>query len=538
VKRITDVRNLRATQFVEDASPLAHPVRPEAYREINNFYTTTIYEKGAEVVRMIKTLLGPEKFREGMDLYFKRHDGEAATVENFVQCFADVSKRDFGPFMRWYRQAGTPEVRVASDYDAAAKTFAIEIAQVVPPTPGQPHKDPMVIPLAVGLLGRDGKDMPLTLSDGRTPGRGVIVLDERHQRFALTGVKEPPVLSINRGFSAPVRIVMEQSDDDLRFLAAHDSDPFNRWQALQTLATKLLIENTAAARKGAPLRRDDGLIEAARAMLRDDRLQPAFVALAIAMPSEADLAREIGQDVDPDAIFTARLALRRALGTTLRAELEATYRRLADPAPYSPDAASAGKRSLKNACLDLLAVTGDTAATALASAQYNKADNMTDRLAGLAALSLHDTPERQAVLDDFYKRFEKDALVIDKWFMLQAALPEAGTIERVKRLTVHPAFSMGNPNRVRSLIGAFAQGNPTQFNRRDGAGYDFIAEAVLQLDPKNPQVAARLMTAFRTWRTLEATRRGKAEAALARIAAAPSLSRDVSDIVTRARAGA
>jgi aminopeptidase N len=538
VKRITDVRNLRATQFVEDASPLAHPVRPEAYREINNFYTTTIYEKGAEVVRMIKTLLGPEKFREGMDLYFQRHDGEAATVENFVQCFADVSKRDFGPFMRWYRQAGTPEVRVASDYDADAHTFAIEIAQVVPPTPGQLHKDPMVIPLGVGLLGKNGKDMPLTLGDGRTPERGVIVLDERHQRFAFTGVKEPPVLSINRGFSAPVRIVMEQSDDELRFLAAHDSDPFNRWQALQTLATKLLIANTAAARKGAALRRDDGLIEAVRAMLRDDKLQPAFVALAIAMPSEGDLAREIGQDVDPDAIFAARLALRRELGTALRTELEATYRRLADTAPYSPDAASAGKRSLKNACLDLLAVTGDAGAIALASAQYDKADNMTDRLAGLAALSLHDTPERQAALDDFYKRFEKDALVIDKWFVLQAALPEAGTLERVKRLTAHPAFSMGNPNRVRSLIGAFAQGNPTQFNRKDGAGYDFLAEVVLQLDPKNPQVAARLMTAFRTWRTLEATRRSKAEAALARIAAAPSLSRDVADIVTRARAAA
>jgi len=538
VKRIADVRNLRATQFVEDASPLAHPVRPEAYREINNFYTTTIYEKGAEVVRMIKTLLGPAKFREGMDLYFARHDGEAATVENFVQCFADVSKRDFGPFMRWYRQAGTPEVRVTPHYDAGARTLALDIAQTVPPTPGQPHKEAMVIPLAVGLLGKDGKDMPLTLGEGGTPERGVIVLDEPRKRFAFTGVDKAPVLSINRGFSAPVRIVLEQSDDDLRFLAAHDSDPFNRWQALQTLATKLLVGNTAAAREGKPLRRDDGLIEAVRSMLRDTALEPAFVALAVALPSEGDLAREIGRDVDPDAIFAARLALRRELGKALRGELEATYARLADKAPYSPDAASAGKRSLKNACLDLVSAVGDAAAIALADRQYNDADNMTDRLAGLAALAQHDTGERQAALEDFYRRFEKDALVIDKWFMLQAALPEVGTLERLKRLTAHPAFSMGNPNRVRSLIGAFAQGNPTQFNRKDGAGYDFLADVVLQLDPKNPQVAARLMTAFRTWRTLEPARQGKAEAALARIAAAPSLSRDVADIVTRARAAA
>jgi aminopeptidase N len=538
VKRISDVRNLRASQFVEDSGPLAHPVRPDTYREINNFYTTTIYEKGAEVVRMLKTLLGPEKFRKGMDLYFDRHDGEATTIEVFVKCFADASGEDLEPFMRWYRQAGTPEVRIATDYDADAKTFAIEAAQIMPPTPGQPHKDPMVIPLVTGLLGPDGKDMLLTLADGSKPERGVLRLTGHQKRFVFTNVTTRPVISINRGFSSPIKLVADISADDLRFLAANDSDSFNRWQALQTLATQLLIENTANARKGKPLREDTGLLDAIQAMLTDTRLESAFVALAVAMPTEADIAREIGQDVDPDAIFTARKALRQAIGNRLKSELQATYQRLAGTGAYSPDAASAGRRSLRNACLDLMGVTGDPAAIALAVSQYDGADNMTDRIAALAALSLHDGTERQTALEDFYKRFESDALVIDKWFTLQATIPEAGTLGRVKALTSHRAFSLGNPNRVRSLIGAFAQANQTQFNRADGAGYGFVADTVLALDGKNPQVAARLMTAFRTWRTLEKTRRAQAERALTKIAETPSLSRDVADIVTRARAEA
>ena len=538
VKRISDVRNLRASQFVEDAGPLAHPVRPDTYREINNFYTTTIYEKGAEVVRMLKTLLGAEKFRAGMDLYFERHDGEATTIEVFVKCFADAAGEDLAAFMRWYRQAGTPEVRVATDYDADAKTFAIEAAQIVPPTPGQPHKYPMVIPLVTGLLGPDGKDMPLILADGSKPERGVLRLTGHQKRFVFTNVPGRPVLSINRGFSAPIKLVADISGEDLQFLAANDSDPFNRWQAIQTLATQLLIENTANARHGKALREDAGLLDAVCAMLTDSKLEPAFVALAIAMPTEADIAREIGQDVDPDAIFTARLTLRKAIGNRLQNELQSAYKRLANTGPYSPDAASAGRRALRNACLDLMAVTGDKAAVALAMNGYNNADNMTDRLAALVALSLHDGAERRAALEDFYKRFENDALVIDKWFTLQATVPESGTLARVKELTNHRAFSLGNPNRIRSLIGAFAQGNQTQFNRADGAGYSFVADMVLALDGKNPQVAARLMTAFRTWRTLEITRRTQAERALTRIAETPNLSRDVADIVTRARAEA
>jgi aminopeptidase N len=531
VERIGDVRGLRATQFVEDAGPLAHPVRPETYKEINNFYTTTIYEKGAEVVRMVATLLGPEKFRAGMDLYFKRHDGEAATVEQFIQCFADVSHRDFSQFMRWYSQAGTPEVTVATRHDAARKTFTIECSQHTAPTPGQPDKLPMVIPLGLGLLGKDGRELPLS----GAAEHGIVVLTAPSHTFEFTGIAARPVLSINRNFSAPVKLTADLTAADLDFLAAHDSDPFNRWQALQTVSTKLLIDNVAAIRAGRAPRNDDALLAALAAVLADGRLEPAFVALALTPPGEGDIAREIGRDIDPDAIHAARKALRAAMGGRLSAALAKTYERMTVPGPYSPDAASAGRRSLRNVCLDLLAATGAPDAFARAAQAYDTADNMTDRMAALSTLALHHAPERERALASFYKRYAADALVIDKWLSLQAMIPNPDTLAAVRALTAHPAFSFSNPNRVRALIGAFA-GNPTQFNRPDGQGYAFIADNVLALDAKNPQIAARLATAFRTWRTLEAGRRALAEAALKRIKAAPSLSRDLADIVERALA--
>jgi aminopeptidase N len=532
VERISDVRNLRSFQFVEEAGPLAHPVRPELYREINNFYTSTVYDKGAEVVRMIRALLGAETFRKGMDLYFTRHDGEAATVEQFVQCFADVSGRDMTQFMRWYSQAGTPEIRVAPHYDSRARTYRLDIAQTVPPTPGQPTKEPMLIPLALGLVGKSGGDLPLVL-DGRPLFRGVIELTQPNQSFLFTEVTERPVPSVNRSFSAPIKLALPIDADDLRFLAAHDSDPFNRWQAVQSLAMSLLKENVAVLRAGGAARDDEGLMAALGAILADTTLEPAFVALSLAPPGDADIAREIGSDVDPDAVFGARRKLRAAIGTRHGAALADAYRRLGSAAPYSPDAASAGRRQLKNACLDLLAITGKDDAIARAFAQYQNADNMTDRMAALETLAQHDRPERTAAFDDFYKRYAADALIIDKWLALQAAIPEPATLDRVLALTSHPAFSAGNPNRIRALIGSFAQVNHTQFNRKDGAGYDFVADFVLALDPKNPQVAARLMGAFRSWRALESTRRDRAEAALKRVAAAASLSRDVHDIVAR-----
>jgi aminopeptidase N len=535
VERISDVRGLRAHQFVEDAGPLAHPVRPEVYHEINNFYTTTVYDKGAEVVRMIKVLLGPDLFRQGMDLYFTRHDGQAATVEQFVQCFADVSGRDFTQFMRWYTQAGTPELVVTPHYDARERTYRLDIAQTIPPTPGQPSKEPMVIPLALGFVGRDGGDLRLVL-DNKPPARGVIEVTRLSQSFLFTEIAERPIPSLNRGFSAPIKLSLPIERDELRFLAARDSDPFNRWQAVQMLAMSLLTANVAALRAGAPTRDDDGLLAAVGAILADGKLEPAFIAQALTPPSETDIAREIGRDVDPDAVLAARKKLRAAIGARLGFALTNTYARMTTPGPYRPDAASAGRRALRNTCLGLLAATETGEAIARARAQYEKADNMTDRMAALETLAQIDQPEREAAIEDFYNRYSDDPLIIDKWLALQAAIPEPATLDRVRALTTHPAFSMANPNRVRSLIGAFAQANHTQFNRKDGAGYDFVADAVLELDPKNPQVAARITGAFRSWRALEADRRSRAEATLRRVAGAPSLSRDLHDIVARSLA--
>jgi aminopeptidase N len=532
VKRIADVRGLRASQFVEDAGPLAHPVRPSAYNEISNFYTATVYEKGAEVVRMLKTLLGPAGFRKGIDLYFERHDGEAATVDQFVKCFADANNTDLTQFMRWYAQAGTPQVAVNGTYDEKAQTYRLELAQTVPPTPGQPVKEPMVIPLAVGLVGSDGRDMSLSLEDGRPVVRGVLTLSQPKQTFEFTGVQQRPVLSINRGFSAPVKIASNVSAEDYNFLAAKDSDQFNRWEAVQSLAKGLLMDNVAAIRAGGTPRDDEGLIAALSAALADTTLEPAFAALMLTMPSEADLAREIGRDVDPDAIASARDKLRASIGKRLGPALRETYRVMQNDGPYSPDAASAGRRALKNVSLDLLATAG-ASAIALAARQYHQATNMTDRMAALSTLSSYAVPERQAAIDDFYRRYSGNPLIIDKWLSLQAAIPEAGTLDRVRALTKHPAFSLSNPNRVRALIGGFAQANQTQFNRADGAGYEFLADTVLELDPKNAQVAARITTAFRSWRALEPVRRERAEGALRRIAAAPNLSRDLRDIVDR-----
>jgi aminopeptidase N len=356
------------------------------------------------------------------------------------------------------------------------------------------------------------------------------------ETFVFGDIGEPPVPSLNRGFSAPIKLVANLSADDLRFLAAHDVDPFNRWQALQTLATRLLLDNVTNLRTGKPARRDSGLLDALSAVLGDGTLEPAFIALALTLPGESDLAREIGRDVDPDAIFAARSAVRAVVGEHLAGPLFDHYRRLSESRPYTPDAAGAGRRALRNVCLDLLVATGRPDAVSLAAQQYQAADNMTDRMAALSTLSLRDVPERTAALDDFYTRYGDDPLIVDKWFTLQATVPEPATLDRVKALTGHPAFSFANPNRVRALIHAFALANPKEFNRTDGAGYDFISDTVLALDRKNPQLAARLLSALKSWRMLEPGRRAMAEKALQRVAAAPAPSPDVADIVQRALA--
>ena len=365
-----------------------------------------------------------------------------------------------------------------------------------------------------------------------------IVLTKPCERFVFSGIGAKPAVSLNRGFSAPIKLTLNQTHEELAQLAARDNDPFNRWQALQSIANELLIANVAAHRRGESLRQPDELIAAFRNILSSPSLEPAFSALAIALPSEGDIARDIGTDIDHDAIFATRLAARRAIGKALDPELTSIYRGLSSRAPYSPDAASAGRRSLRNGCLDLLASNGDSEKIELAAQQFRDADNMTDRLAALSTLSLHNVPAREQAFAEFYERFRADALVLDKWFILQAAIPESATLARVRSLLTHPTFSLSNPNRVRSLIGTFAQANLTQFNRADGAGYEFLAENVKTLDPKNPQVAARLMTAFRTWRALEPKRRALAERALRRVANTSGLSRDVADIAERSLADA
>jgi aminopeptidase N len=536
VKRIADVRLLRAHQFAEDAGPLAHAVRPEVYREINNFYTATVYEKGAEVIRMLRTLIGHEAFRAGMDLYFTRHDGEATTIEAFIACFAQASGRDLSAFMRWYRQAGTPAIAISTSYDASNRRLTIEATQTVPPTPGQPVKEPMVIPLRFGLVGETGEDLIFTRHDVHEGSPDILVLTEGRHVFVLEDVASQPVLSVNRGFSAPIRLTQSADTSGLRHLMAKDRDPFNRYEAAQSLAMQGLITHVAARNGRSSTALFDDFVAALGDVLHDATLEPAFMTQMLAVPTDADVARELGHDVDPDAIHAARSALRQRMGRLLAADLDRLYGAARHDGPYSPAAPDAGRRSLRLACLDLMMAARGADALARAHRHYGGADNMTDRAGALAVLAQHDSPERNAALADFYERHAGDALVIDKWFAIQATVAEPGTLARVQALTDHPAFSLANPNRVRALVGSFAAGNPTQFNREDGAGYNFVVDMVLDLDKRNPQVAARILSAFKSWRSLERERRHQAEAALRRVAGAAQLSADVADIAQRALA--
>ena len=532
VKRIADVRVLKAQQFAEDAGPLAHPVRPEIYNEINNFYTATVYEKGAEVIRLLKVLIGEEAFRAGLDLYFARHDGEAATIEDFVACFAEASGRELGQFFLWYRQSGTPEVNVEGRHDARAGTFTLDIRQHLAPTPGQATKEAMAIPLALGLIGADGKERPLLTEDGQSIP-GVVALTASHHRFVFTGHPTRPVVSINRGFSAPVRLTTDLSEADLVFLSRYDTDPYNRWQSVQTLATRHLIAMTTALAGGDAMPAGRPLIDALGAVLADAPADPAFAAQALSLPSESDIARELGKEVDPDAIQGARLALRRDIAETLGAALEASLAAVASTGPFSPDAASAGRRALANVALDLWTANGADDRIDAAAQRFASADNMTDRLAALATLAQHAGPRRESAFAAFYERHGQDGLIVDKWLALQASIGEAGTLDRVRTLMARPGINFANPNRLRALVGSFAMTNQTQFNRADGLGYAFLADIVLDVDAKNSQVAARLLSAFRSWRAMEPGRRALAEAALRRVAGTPGLSADVRDIVDR-----
>jgi aminopeptidase N len=541
VRRIADVRTLRAQQFPEDAGPLAHNVRPDTYYEINNFYTATVYEKGAEIIRMLRVLIGERAFRAGMDVYFERHDGTAATIEEFIACFAEVSGRDMTQFMRWYTQSGTPLVEVTAHYDPQTQSLTLDLRQSCPKTPGQDRKLPFLIPIDLGLIGEAGEAQALVTDDdnGASPqelARGVIELSEEHRRLRFRNLSTRPVASLLRGFSAPVRLSYDISEDDLIALIAHDSDSFNRWQAAQTYATRLLLRNIDAIKRGEAPARDHAFIEALRRVLASSDADPAFAAQVLTLPGEGDIARELAENVDPDAVFAARRLLRENIGEGLGDALIESYRQLADTGPYSPDAGAAGRRALRNTALDLYAEGRKDEGLALALRQFEEARFMTDKVAALGVVSLSQTAEREATLAAFYDEYAGEPLVIDKWFSLQAMIPESGTLTRVRNLMQHPAFSLANPNRVRALVGAFAAGNQTQFNAKDGSGYDFIVNIVLALDAKNPQVAARLLSAFKSWRVLETERRALAERALRHVAAASHLSPDVKDIAERSLA--
>ncbi|AWK89199.1 aminopeptidase N [Azospirillum thermophilum] len=534
VKRIADVQGLRTVQFQEDAGAMAHPVRPDSYVEINNFYTPTVYNKGAEVIRMIHTLLGPEGFRKGMDLYFQRHDGQAVTCDDFVAAMADASGVDLSQFQLWYRQAGTPDLSVATAYDEAARTYRLTIRQTVPPTPGQPDKQPMHIPVVVGLLGPDGADLPLRLTGEAAPAGTSRLLHVRkaEEVFEFVDVPARPVPSILRGFSAPVKVKADVSDADLTFLMANDSDAFNRWEAGQILGGRILLGLVADQQAGRLLDLPQSYVDAVGAVLRDADADPAFAAQALVLPTEAYLGTQMDV-VDPEAIHTVREFARKTLAARLRPDWLATYRRHAGNQSFSVEADAIGRRALKNLCLAYLMALEDEEALSLCLGQYHGATAMTDVIASLQFLSNSNAPQRDEVLAGFYERWKGEPLVVDKWFGVQAMSYRPDALERVTELLKHPAFEIRNPNKVYALIGGFANGNPVRFHDATGSGYRFLADQVLRLDPMNPQVAARMMGPFSRLRRYDAARQALMKAQLERIVATPGLSPDVFEVASK-----
>ena len=539
VCRIADIRALRASQFPEDAGPLAHPVQPQRYLRIDNFYTATVYNKGAELIRMMHTLLGREGFRRGMDLYISRHDNSAATIPDFVAAMQDASGVDLGDFARWYHQAGTPEITIEDRYDPDSKSYELTVSQMTPPTPGQLEKQIVPIPIAMGLLGPNGDELPtrLTDEDAAHSGTRLLVNDQIRQTFRFVDVPARPTPSLLRGFSAPVKL-QGVPLDRLKFLAIHDTDPVARWDAGQRAAIAVLLDRVALGQAGTPLPPlDADLIAAMRHTLADAVRDPAFAAEALALPSEATLADEM-EVVDVEAIHAVREEARAAIAAALATALGETYRTLTDPGPYKTDGESIGRRALRNACLAYLAAGNPEGGARLAKAQFDAQQNMTDVLAALAVLTDIDCPERPAALGAFYERWQDDMLVVDKWFALQARSSLPGTIDALKALTQHPAFSRSNPNRLRALVGTFSQANPLHFHNASGSGYAFLAGEVLTLDPDNPQVAARMVQALGNWRRYDASRQALMKAQLQRIHDTPGLSTNTFEMVSKSLADA
>ncbi|MDH1623015.1 aminopeptidase N [Pseudomonas chengduensis] len=541
VKRIEDVAYLRTHQFAEDAGPMAHPVRPDAYMEISNFYTLTIYEKGAEVLRMIHTLLGPELFRKGSDLYFERHDGQAVTCDDFVKAMEDASGIDLTQFKRWYTQAGTPRLDVSEAYDEAAQTYSLTFRQSCPATPGQSEKLPFVIPVALGLLDAQGNELPLRLQ-GESAAQGtsrVLSVTEAEQTFTFEGVTEKPLPSLLRGFSAPVKLHFPYSRDQLMFLMQHDSDGFNRWEAGQQLSVQVLQELIGQHQRGEALVLDQRLVTALRTLLEDESLDQAMVAEMLSLPGEAYLT-EISEVADVEAIHAAREFARKALADALFAPLWARYqanREVSKATPYVAEAAHFARRSLQNIALSYLMLSEKPEILAACVDQFDNADNMTERLAALAVLVNSPFQEEQgkalAMFADFFK---DNPLVMDQWFSVQAGCPLPGGLERVHALMQHEAFTLKNPNKVRALIGAFANQNLINFHRADGVGYRFLADQVITLNALNPQIASRLLAPLTRWRKYGAARQALMKAELERILASGELSSDVYEVVSKSLA--
>ena len=532
VKRITDVKTLRARQFPEDGGPLAHPARPSSYIEINNFYTPTVYEKGAEICRMMHTLIGRQAFRKAMDLYFERHDGEAATVEDFVRSMADASGRDLKQFFSWYEQAGTPNVIAEGSHDAVSRTFTLTVEQRTVATPGQHDKLPLHIPLAIGLVGPDGEDMPLDLDGYGVLNEPLIELRQQRQTYRFRNIAKRPVLSLNRGFSAPVHLTVNSSAKDQLFLMARDSDSFNRWEAGQTLGRALILGRINGTADHDALEHYAGVL---KRILDAPDADDAFKALMLGLPTESDIAAAIGQNVDTDAVHLARDAVRQDIGALLAPQISRIWSATGESGAYHADPAGTARRALRSAVLQLLVLGNRSKGIAAAVDELEKPHNMSAEISALTALVQVECAERDTELDLFHARHGHEHLLIDKWLMLNAQCVGASAAARIEALTQHADFRWFTPNKVYALIAGFASGNTAGFNAADGSGYRLVADAVIRLNRINPQVAARIATGFRSYRVLDQTRRTAAEIELQRVLAESDLSRDVFEIISRIR---
>ncbi|WFP49451.1 aminopeptidase N [Methylomonas sp. EFPC3] len=534
VKRIEDVNALRTRQFAEDAGPLAHPVRPEAYIEINNFYTLTVYEKGAEVVRMLHTLLGAEGFRKGCDLYFQRHDSQAVTCEDFVKALEDANGVEFGQFRRWYSQAGTPLLAVEQDYDTAGGRLQLTLRQSCPPTPNQPVKQPLHIPVKLGLLNPDGTPAAFEFG-GERHTEVTLNLTEADQSFSFGNLAGKPVVSLLRGFSAPVTLKMPRGLDELAFLLSHDSDTFNRWEAGQQLATQAIFDLIDSIELGRPLQLDSIVIEAYRKVLADAGGDLSYQALLLALPEESYLSGQMAI-IDVDAVHQAREFVKKTLATSLADQFLALYRQHHRDESGCFDAGAVGRRRLKNTCLSYLGKLETPDSHRLAEQQFRGARNMTDQISALSAIVNSQNPDKADCLDSFYRQWQQEALVIDKWFALQATSSMPNTFATVQNLMRHPAFDMKTPNRVRALVGAFSQSNPLHFHAANGEGYRFLADRVIELNALNPQIASRMVSGLAQWRRYDANRQSLMKQELQRIVATEHLSKDVYEIASKSLA--